>query len=179
MSLEDIHLIILWADAIRYGFALDCGREIVTVDAVAASAMFQHRADQVMRKSRFVRFSLRTALILLTLLCVALGWWVVKARQQREAVAAVRELGGHAHYTFEVGPEGFLQKRSKPPSAPAWLRDTFGEDLFIMRDTVIFKGIRDDFVEQVVPKLRPVSSIRSLELRDTLISDAALRASPS
>jgi hypothetical protein len=141
---------------------------------LVGGAMFLFRADQAKRRNRFVRFSLRTALLLLTLLCVGLGWWVVKADRQREAVAAVRELGGRPRYTFELGPEGFPLKRPEPPWAPEWLRDTFGEDLFITVDTVEFEGIRDDFVEQVVPKLRRVLSLRAISLRDTLISDAAL-----
>jgi Leucine-rich repeat (LRR) protein len=136
--------------------------------------MFLFRTDQAKRRNRFVRFSLRTALILLTLLCLALGWWVVTAERQRDAVAAVRELGGRVRYTYELGPEGFPLKKPEPPWAPEWLRDTFGEDLFITLHSVEFEGIRDDFVVQVVPKLRRVASLHTLGLRDTLISDAAL-----
>ena len=47
------------------------------------------------RKRRWFRFSLRTMLLATTMLCIWLGWKINAAREQRQAVAAVRELGGH------------------------------------------------------------------------------------
>jgi hypothetical protein len=61
---------------------------------------------------------------------------------------------------------GESKRGPERPGAPVWLRDALGEDLFITLDTVIFDGntIDDAVVEHVLPKLRRVSSIRSLVL---------------
>ena len=40
-------------------------------------------------KRRFLRFSVSTLLIVLTIFCVVLGWKVEQARKQRETVAWV------------------------------------------------------------------------------------------
>lgn len=42
----------------------------------------------------WMRFSVRTGLLLVTLLCIALGTWVVPAERQRRAVIAIQALGG-------------------------------------------------------------------------------------
>src|SRR4051812_43109666 len=88
---------------------------------------------------RFFRFSLRTVLVVLTLLCVALGRWVVRAQRQKEAVAAVRQAGGKVAYTYEFDSKGYWIKNPKPWT-PLWLRLTFGEDLFITLDGANFDG---------------------------------------
>ena len=45
-------------------------------------------------RRRWFQYSLRTLLVLVTVLCVWLGVTVNRARKQREAVAAIQELGG-------------------------------------------------------------------------------------
>jgi hypothetical protein len=128
-----------------------------------------------LRKERLVRFSLRTALAVVTLLCILLGWWVVRAERQRVAAEAVRDVGGRVHYTYEFDSTGVWLDKPQP-WAPAWLRRTIGEDLFITLDGVYFdaRQVDDETVGRIVPKLRRVSTLRWLELRDSSISDAAL-----
>jgi hypothetical protein len=122
-----------------------------------------------------MRFSLRTTFIFVALLCAALGWWVVQAARQKEAVAAVRDAGGTVRYTFEVDPGGGWLNNPRP-WAPAWLRNTFGEDLFVTLDGVYFEGqsFGDAVIDRLLPKLRRVSTLRWLELRDSSITDASL-----
>ena len=52
-------------------------------------------------KRRF-RFSLRSVLVLITLVCIALAWWVVPAERQRVAVAAIRSAGGKARLYLRI-----------------------------------------------------------------------------
>jgi hypothetical protein len=61
-------------------------------------------------KRRWVQVSLRTVLVLVTVLCVALSLWVVPAERQRRAVAAIRALGGNISYGKEVASDTFLRR---------------------------------------------------------------------
>jgi hypothetical protein len=49
-------------------------------------------------KWRWMQFSLRTAFLVVTAICVALTYWVIPAEKQRRAVAAIEAVGGHAEY---------------------------------------------------------------------------------
>ena len=49
--------------------------------------------DPKTRRRRYLRFSLRTFLVVLTLACVWFGWMGNLANRQRQAVAWVLEMG--------------------------------------------------------------------------------------
>jgi len=51
---------------------------------------------------KYLRISLRTFLILLTLFAVWLGYKVNKRREQREIVEMIREMGGSVWYDSEA-----------------------------------------------------------------------------
>ncbi|MCE9556837.1 MAG: hypothetical protein K8T91_26110 [Planctomycetes bacterium] len=59
------------------------------------------------RWRRLVQYRLRTLLILTTVIAVVHGWWSYKARQQREAVAALRKAGAFIQYGDEPHVFGF------------------------------------------------------------------------
>ena len=80
------------------------------------------------RRRRWLQFSLRTFFVLLTVFCVWLGWTVHQARNQKEAVEWVREMGGSVDYDFErVDEHSFF---AAEPPGPQWLRDLLGVDFF-------------------------------------------------
>ena len=79
------------------------------------------------RKWRWFRFSLRTFLLVVTVLCVWLGWKINAAREQRQAVAEVRALDAHVRYDFEIVP-GLLPKSPHPE--PGWYAKLLGLDYF-------------------------------------------------
>jgi len=54
------------------------------------------------RKRRWLRYSLRTFLVVLTVFCVWLGALVYRVNKQREAVQWVKDHGGEVYYEFEV-----------------------------------------------------------------------------
>ena len=56
--------------------------------------------DRLSRR-RWLQFSIRTLLVLVTLLCVALSLWIVPAERQRRAVEAIEKLGGIVFYVGE------------------------------------------------------------------------------
>lgn len=76
---------------------------------------------------RWLQFSLRTLLIAVVLLSLPLSWFgtrLAKARKQREAVAAIKRLGGSVVYDCEEASS----PAAKPPST--WLRTLLGDDFF-------------------------------------------------
>jgi len=75
-------------------------------------------------RRRWFQFSLRTLLVLLTVLCVWLGVTVNRARKQREAVAAIEALGGYVRYEYQYGS-------GQEPPGPKWLRELIGEEYFV------------------------------------------------
>jgi hypothetical protein len=88
------------------------------------------RTSTAAPRRSWLRFSLRTLLIALTVFGVWLGLRVNAARRQQQAVEAVAQLGGWVRYDFEA-VDG---KHNRVPGAtswvPAWLLERTGPDLF-------------------------------------------------
>src|SRR5262247_3320064 len=78
-----------------------------------------------------LRFSLRTFLAAITVFCVLLGWWLHRAKVQREAVAAIRDGAGRVHYDYERLDflTGDIDAEARPWE-PAWLLALVGIDFF-------------------------------------------------
>src|SRR5215471_11590959 len=87
-------------------------------------------------RPRWLRYSLRTLLLLMTGLCIWLALQVNAARRQREAVAAILKAGGEVYFDYQLTrqPDGTLAKVPKPqdasPNAPLWLREFLGDEYF-------------------------------------------------
>ena len=77
---------------------------------------------------RRLRFSLRAMILVILVIGIWLGWQVNRAREQREAVAAVRRYGGEVHYEHEFF-DGKL-KSGRTDWAPRWLRQLVGDEFF-------------------------------------------------
>jgi internalin A len=82
------------------------------------------------------RFSLRTLMLVITVLCIWPGVQIYSARRQRLAVEAIRRVNGTVTYDYERvhlpgNPEDYwnYDKNAKPP-VPEWLRNLFGDDFF-------------------------------------------------
>jgi hypothetical protein len=81
-------------------------------------------------------YSLRTLLLVFTLLCVWLGMKMNAAQRQAEAVAAIFKAGGTVNFDYQMVPAKsgplveFEFDPDARPSAPEWLRKLFGEDFF-------------------------------------------------
>jgi hypothetical protein len=114
------------------------------------------------RMRKWLRFSLRTLLLLITALCVWLGIQVTSARRQREAVAAIIKAGGTVFYDYEMVPDtpfGYnVNKMLRPPGA-AWLRQLVGEDYFRTAGVVWLPSSAESAVDQLA-KLSSVQAIR-------------------
>jgi hypothetical protein len=77
------------------------------------------------------RFSLRTLLVGITLLCIGLAWWVHRVKRQVAAVKGIRDNGGWVYYDYEQ----WDGKKGKPAAyaeswVPKWLLARLGVDFF-------------------------------------------------
>jgi hypothetical protein len=95
-------------------------------------------------KARWKTISLRALLLIVLAIALWLGWIVNKAREQREAVAALQKFGGFVHYDWEFVngpvkvPRGNLLwmptwgkfTPGAKPWAPDWLRRALGDEYF-------------------------------------------------
>jgi hypothetical protein len=92
------------------------------------------------RRRRWLRFRLRTLMVLLTIASVFLGWQSKRARDQKAAVAAILRIGGTVRYTFQFADDGAFQEDFQP-AAPRWLRRLAGEDFFVtVCDVSLYKS---------------------------------------
>jgi hypothetical protein len=84
-------------------------------------------------KRRWLRYSLRTLLLLFTVVCLWLGWKVRDARQQEAAVkAALTVAPNHTQsppriiYAHQFTRQGLYDAKIKP-IWPKWMLDLFGK----------------------------------------------------
>lgn len=88
------------------------------------------------RLRRLTSFSLRTALIAITILAVWLGLHMNSVRKQRASIETVKRHGGSVHFDYEGtayvrqkyddAPTGFAPRRQS--TMATWLLNTFGRD---------------------------------------------------
>ncbi len=119
---------------------------------------------------RVWQYSLRTALILVTILCLALGIVVNKARSRRAAIRAIDELGG----TYGVRIEG-----------PQWMRDLVKDDKYFYHPVRISFGphnqgysperpFTDHELTRVIDHIKLFSRFNFLDLFESNITDRGL-----
>lgn len=119
-----------------------------------------------------LRISLRTFLILLTLVLVWFGWLVERTNRQRKAVAWVRQMGGSVEYDSQYDNERYVE--GAEPSGPEWLRDYhdqvravhFGDvRIHDLTPLTSIRGLkRVVFVDTEITDLNALANIKSLEL---------------
>lgn len=132
----------------------------------------------ILGRRPWLRFSLRTLLITLTILGVWLGVTVERARKQERAASRVRELGGWVLYEFQIdsstgryfrGPKRYQVS----PFGPSWLRKLLGPDLF-NKPVSINLGLTDVTDDDLV-FLQDMPQLRMVGVDKTRVSDAGLR----
>ncbi len=121
--------------------------------------------EPITNRRRWFRYSMRTMLVVVTLLCIWLGLVVSRAERQRRAVAALRDMRARVDYdTTTMTPGG-------PPTHWRWLRTWLGDDYF---DNVIevfmFRDADDEFLQRV----GDLQGLKSLYFRGTQVTDEGL-----
>ena len=97
-------------------------------------------------RRRWLQFSLRTLLLVITAASVWLAWLACRARQQAIAVAALQELRGHA--TSKV-------------RNPDWLWRFFGERL---GQTTVRVELDSDQVAAAIPHLKALPNLAEVQI---------------
>ena len=113
-------------------------------------------------KRRWLRFSLRSLMLLMALIAVLFGWAIHKAREQGIAVAALKEMGCVVQYN-----DG-----QRSPTVLEWLRKLLGEGEF--RSVTDLYGERSQITDAGLESLRGLTLLHELYLAETQVTDAGL-----
>jgi hypothetical protein len=124
--------------------------------------------------SSWLRFSLRTALIVVAIFCIWLSIESSHARKQKNAIETVRKLGGMLAYDFQMDRNG-QWKRPFQPRGPQWLRKAIGDDYF-QRVVVVNFDEGSDPTDDDLAVLHNLTDLRTLTLMNRRrITDDGLR----
>ena len=150
-------------------------------------------ANPVRRSHRWLQFSLRGLLALLTVFAIWLGVAVNRAREQREAVRAIEAKGGTVQYDWQVSLkrtsmiEGFehyqVFRKYGSPSGPAWLRRRIGNDYFqnvvsveLYWEPSKLRSVNESTLPALVPHLQRLRALKLLTIRDDTGASGTMRA---
>jgi biotin transporter BioY len=187
----------LWLSERFRWFALNQHRGWTVLVAVAALAVFLLLMLgwfllAVALRWRF-QFSLRSLLVLPLVVALVCGWLateIKRAKRQREAVAAIRALGGFAIYDYLVA-----ETANRPPQSPGpeWARRILGTDFFAdvidvrsmafaMRwlrvgshfDSDVTRPGSNPITDAWLEQIAKLPSIEALDLQYSRVSDAGL-----
>lgn len=136
-------------------------------------------------RRRWLQFSLRGFLVVLTIGCLWLGYRVEKARWEIEAVKSIERLGGVVRYDWQpmiwffdygkgplMGTELFaVGSTEKPqPDGPAWLRRLIGDEYFQSVDNV-YLFVPESHIRRAIPALQSLPHLKNVFVGDW-ISDS-------
>ena len=111
-----------------------------------------------------LRVSLAAMMIAVLIVGGGLGWVTHRVRVQREAVAAIFEVGGSVEYDWEF-------KNSKP-RGPMWLRRAIGPEYF---DTVVgVEANTSKADDALMVQIGRLTDVRALYLQGVSFTDAGL-----
>lgn len=114
---------------------------------------------------RWLQLSIRTVLVFVTLICVALSQWVVPLERRRRAVEAIKALGGAVTFVYsrtnEAFPKAFLRR---------WLPQAYVDNAEVVDFN--FSGI--EVTDAELDTLQGLTSLKGLDLSNTQITDAGL-----
>ena len=117
-------------------------------------------------KRRWLQFSLKTMLVVMTLASVGLGWLAYErneVRKRHEAIAAIEKSGGGVRFDVEK------------PFRPKWLRPLLGDDSAGEVESVGYWGAREAITDAGLVHLRGLTKLKWLYLdRHPQLTDAGL-----
>jgi len=124
------------------------------------------------KRRRWLRYSMRTMLVAVTLLCVLLALVIAPAQQQRRAVEKIRGLGSWSRVVYDyeyAGPDNWGAELR----GPAWLRRWIGVDYF--QDVVRVQVFLSRGDELTPDDLASLPGLKSLDIHDMPITDDGVR----
>jgi hypothetical protein len=136
-------------------------------------------ARPVRRSRRRLRFGLRTFLIGVAAVSIALGMMsreFVRLRHQRAIVAQILAVGGGVTYDFQVA-EGALKSTALP--VPKRLRRAFGNDLFAEVASVKWEYTYQSVPAPVIVLLSQLPAVQSVSFYGDRLGPMAGRPPPA
>jgi len=104
---------------------------------------------------------MRSLMVVVTIFCVALGWRLHRAKEQRKAVRAIRDAGGWIYYDYQqYDPRTCKIDAKARPWAPDWLMRHVGIDFF--HDVVAVNMSFDESAGRLDNNAPPVDIARHL-----------------
>jgi hypothetical protein len=127
------------------------------------------------RKRRWFQFSLRSLLIAVAVVAVPCAWLghkIEQKRRQRDAVEAIRRLGGRVKFGDQIDFDGVPLAGDRRPPGPLWFRELLGDDFFadVKSVDLSWTEVRDDDLQH----LDKFPNLEFLGLNRTRITDAGL-----
>lgn len=120
------------------------------------------------------QYSVRSLLLLVVVVALPCSWLASErqnAREQMEAMEAIKSIGGEVRYDYDFGPDFGQEAAAEPPSA-SWLLDLVGTDFlytFVAVDLVGPEHGDDDIIH-----IQGQSQLQWLNLSQTKVSDHGL-----
>lgn len=115
-------------------------------------------------RRRWLQFSMRTMLVVVSVTCVLLALWGVPAERRRRAVAAIEAIGGRVNYVAcETTSESFPITVLRP-----WLPRAYFDKI----DSVILIGAQ--ITDPVLVHLQVLTDLHAIALVNTRLTDAGL-----
>ena len=129
------------------------------------SANDQATSDAVPRgpRRRWMQVSLRTLLILVTLLSIGLAWFVSRGERQRRAVAALEKVGGVVFYD---SPDFPLYER--PPDWARWIPRDYFENAYAVDMS------ESEVTDAGLTHIQSLTCLEYLNLTATQVTDVGL-----
>lgn len=126
------------------------------------------RSFSVLPRRWPVRFTLRTLLLVVTILCVWLAIHTQRASWQRQLVQQIQKSWGEVEYVQKV--QSSLRPGGRPSHVPSWLLKSLGEDFFYDIKSVTTRDAG------LLPKIAALSHLEELTISDHDLTDDELAA---
>ncbi len=117
--------------------------------------------------------SLRSAMLLVLLSGLWMGWRVNRANDQRRAVAAIRRAGGGISYDYQFSVSKGYRNLNGRPWASAWLRNWLGDEFFQEVTSVQF--INRPVTDLDLAPLARLDRLEEFHISGAPITDAGLK----
>lgn len=129
---------------------------------------------------RLTRYSIRSLLVLVTLACIALGWYGANRNVRQREVAAIEELGKLMRYagivTIEEGDNlrcgfGVTGVATVRPMRPYWLTRRLNPGNAGVFQRVVEFSSWERMDDRAVPHLAQLKSLEQIDLSDSHLSE--------
>jgi hypothetical protein len=120
-------------------------------------------------RRRWLRFSLRSLLLLVVLIAIPLAWKVNQVHNQRVVVAEIQRLKGRVAY------DSFMEWKGRPQilKGPEWLRGLLSDDFFT--DVTVVQIGDPQVTDRTISQIATLPYLKWLSVRSNEISDDGLK----